>query len=351
MRGQARRLALLSGVLLVVALPVGAATPVSPAPSQGDGDARAVAAFHAGDGPAVPCAPIDGAAQPYARGGCVLRLFSNKIDVWSRTALGRLPFSYDCSFSFELHVAADGSTVMDRLLFGGTQGGCGDIRPCEPNALEPSMYDRRNLAPADHLPWHGRLVSLGGGRFVNRAKICLDTCAGRFDGTLELLLERRGGRWAVRADRAPVGTTGMELDGSWDVQGESPDLRPGPATAKRGTERRRAMGAVTALYAALRARDAGRVCALLMFPQEISTPAGIEPPRGQTCVAMYRQVLADSGRRGLLGAGLAVRVDSAAVHGGRAVAQVSAGSGGTPVKLERQQGAWRVERIDWTPED
>jgi hypothetical protein len=221
MRRASRTAVLVAAALLVGALAVGPGGPTASSGQATDRDAAGkVVAARAGGGMSKPCGRLDVATEPYVRGGCRLRFSSLEIDVWSRTAFGRIPFSYDCSFTFDLRVASDGSTTMDRLLFGGALGGCGDIRPCEPDALTPSRDDRRGLGQADHSPWRGRLVALGDGRFANRAKACFDTCAGRFDGKLEIVLQRRGGRWIGLATRAPVGATGMELDGRWYVEGD-----------------------------------------------------------------------------------------------------------------------------------
>jgi hypothetical protein len=172
----------------------------------------------------------------YITGGCRSTGTSGEVDVATRTVFGALPFAYGCSVTFDLTIAADGRAWLDRLLIGGGGGGvCNDIRPCEPNALTDSPDDKRDArkassptadSPADFVPWRGQIRQAGDERYVGRFSICVDTCAGRYDGALELVLVKEGTGWLVRADDAPIGATGLTFTGQWPLTPARFDLAP-----------------------------------------------------------------------------------------------------------------------------
>lgn len=170
----------------------------------------------------------------YITGGCRATGTSGQVNLRTRTVFGALPFAYDCSVTFDLTLAADGRAWLDRLLIGGGGGGvCNDVRPCEPNALTKSPDDKRYArkasvatadSPTDFVPWHGQIRRAGAGRYVGRFSVCVDTCAGRYDGALELTLLRERTGWLVRADDAPVGATGLTFTGQWPLTSAQFDL-------------------------------------------------------------------------------------------------------------------------------
>lgn len=174
----------------------------------------------------------------FVEGGCRSLANSSEVHLMTRTVVGALPFAYGCSFAFDLTIAGDGRVWMDRLMFGGgTAAACNDVRPCEPNALRQSAEDRRwarrhsvrnASSPTDFVPWPGRLRPAGDGRFVADLSVCLDTCAGRYDGDLELTLVRRAGRWTLVARDAPIGATGLTFDAEWLLQPGRFDLSSSP---------------------------------------------------------------------------------------------------------------------------
>jgi len=197
----------------VLVLMISSTTSAAPANDPG------VEAFDTRGGERRPCPPVDTSGN-YVRGGCKSFATTLQTNVVVRTAFGALPFGYHCAFSFNLHIDRTGRTWMDRILIGGGAATpCNDIRPCEPNALKPSPADRRNKGadnPVDFDPWRGQLRAEGD-RFINRFDMCVDTCAGRFEGQMEFALVREDAGWTVRAEAAPAGTSGLAFDGEWPL--------------------------------------------------------------------------------------------------------------------------------------
>lgn len=195
----------------------------------------AVASPDPGDRPTptadLDCPPVDTAGR-FVAGGCRAEASSLFVDMTMRTAVGVLPFANDCGFSFALHVDRDGGTWIDDIRIGGGVGNpCNDVRPCAPAARTAQLKTPMDYQdPADFTPWRGRLLERGAGRLVNRVQLCVDTCAGRWDGTIDLGVEREDGEWRIVADRAAVGNVGLALDGEWSLSGWSPaGARPCPS--------------------------------------------------------------------------------------------------------------------------
>jgi hypothetical protein len=119
-----------------------------------------------------------------------------------------------CTTSLTAHVAAYGEIAIDKVLVSGGEGGgvCGDILACRPH---PRVGRR---------PWTGRVERLGDGRAAVTVRACLDTCAGWFEGPLQLEIRRTAsGRSELVADDAEIGESGIEIDGRWPLKG--PALR------------------------------------------------------------------------------------------------------------------------------
>jgi hypothetical protein len=192
-----------------------------PAAAGSAGDAP-VRAFDTTGGKREPCPRVELGGR-FVQGGCQSVGNSLTIRLKVRTVFGALRFADACSVTFDLHIAHDGRTWMDRLLIGGGAGDpCNDVRPCAPTASTARLRAPSDFqAPADFLPWRGSLRPDGDGGFVNDFQMCVDTCAGRYDGRVGFALRRDAdGEWLVEADDTPVGRAGLTWSGEWP-------LRPG----------------------------------------------------------------------------------------------------------------------------
>ena len=124
------------------------------------------------------------------------------------TPFGVVPFA-DCTFSFDAHIAGNGSVALYGIAAGGASP-CGDIRSC------------RLDTDSDRQPWLGEIVAEGSDRLQLRLDACMDTCAGWFEGPIELSLLRSGGGWRLRAGAAQLGYSGLELDGGVQLETRHP---------------------------------------------------------------------------------------------------------------------------------
>lgn len=156
------------------------------------------------------CPAISRGRGGAARGGCVLKMGSQGIDVSVLTAVGEMPFA-SCLFFYTVHVDAGGRTLVSGVeMFGDSP--CSDAVPCFPRSFFTDGI--QDTAPA----WDGRLTPDGQGGFLHRVDACLDTCMGRFEGEVVLRLERDArGRWRSLAGEATVGRSGWTFDGAWKV--------------------------------------------------------------------------------------------------------------------------------------
>jgi hypothetical protein len=213
-------------VLAAVALALTAAFPSTAT----TGPAGAVRAFDTTGGRSRPCPPVDLGGR-YVRGGCESLGSTLQVELRIRTVFGVLPFADSCGVTFDFTVDRDGRTWMDYLRIGGGAGDpCNDVRACAPPGLTRRFDDPSDQRSSiDHYPWRGRLHPLGDGRFVNRFDMCVDTCAGRYDGRVDFALERQGGEWVVSAENAPVGRSGLSWSGEWTLDPGRFALRELPA--------------------------------------------------------------------------------------------------------------------------
>lgn len=190
------------------------AGPLSPGAPASDG--FHVTVSEPGAGPRA-CPPVEVEGLD-VRGGCAIRARAKTVAFTVLTPFRTHPLSR-CTFDLTLHVAGDGELVADGVEIGdlggfgsasayGVSVACGDIRACR----RFDRYDR----PAGRLPWPGRVAD-DAGRETIELETCFDTCVGRFEGTLELPLERTAGGWTMGGRRVAPDETGFELSGAWTL--------------------------------------------------------------------------------------------------------------------------------------
>jgi hypothetical protein len=161
------------------------------------------------------CDSVDVIGLP-VRNGCLVRAKAPKQDLRFTviTPFGSMKFA-DCEYRYTAHIASDGATWLGFLRTGGGNP-CGDMQPC---LVEGAAIQR---------PWSGRIHADGQGELYMRVDICLDTCMGWFEGKTRLDLDRVGGAWRIRADKAMVGDSGLEVDGEWTTKDRNLQLQPAP---------------------------------------------------------------------------------------------------------------------------
>jgi hypothetical protein len=147
-----------------------------------------------------------GASETVVRGGL---LDFTALTLFGDQSLGR------CKVDLQMRVDRDGAVtisdveIVKRSLDSSVPGqaACGDLHPCGRSLNAPEE--------APTLPWHGRLRDPAGRpRNVIELDFCLDTCLGRFEGPVTLPLTTGPGRRVrLRARRARVGVSGLELSG------------------------------------------------------------------------------------------------------------------------------------------
>lgn len=146
-------------------------------------------------------------------GGCALEVSAADTTFEVVTMFGDHSLG-ECPMLLRLQIGPEGSIgIADLTLLassGRSAGPCADIDACRRRLPDGRWTD-------DKLAWRGRLTS-SEGRFTATVDACFDTCLGRFEGraTLRLSPTRQGG-WRLRASRTTVGTSGLELSGSWDL--------------------------------------------------------------------------------------------------------------------------------------
>jgi hypothetical protein len=172
-----------------------------------------VSVSHADAGPYRACTSIS-LKDLEAHGGCKLTASSKRITFAVLTALGDNALAR-CEVMFSLFISGDGRLAVDDLAIGARNpfldGACGDILPCR--------RDTQLLTPEQKVPWGGRLVTGKNGSVVAHIDACFDTCVGRMKGRTELPLSRSArGALRLRAARSPVGLSGFEMDGTWELR-------------------------------------------------------------------------------------------------------------------------------------
>jgi hypothetical protein len=189
---------------------VGALSAAAPAPGQ-DGSASSAGGVHVEqtgrDGRSHACSSIDRDVRPIA-GGCVAKV-SDTMTVEILTPFGRMSFA-TCELNLSVHFEADGKTALDAVTIqdigDSEKYPCPDIRSCHPaDDLTPML-------------WLGKARSRGSG-FEIALDVCFNTCAGWFEGPLMLTLDRTSAGWRMVTDRAKIGESGLEMSGSWPLDG------------------------------------------------------------------------------------------------------------------------------------
>jgi hypothetical protein len=140
------------------------------------------------------------AAAPAASGSSVVSRHSDRIDIELVTLFGSSSFS-SCDLSFVARVDGNGRMWIDDIAIVGPNP-CGDVRPCQVDGTGTS------------LPWIGQIAHRGEGGYRVGLSACIDTCIGVFRGRLPMFLESdRLGRWRAEFSHAPLGASGLQLDG------------------------------------------------------------------------------------------------------------------------------------------
>jgi hypothetical protein len=160
------------------------------------------------EGRTAPCEPltVDGLEL---EGGCRIIVAPARVTFTAVGIFGDVPLA-TCAVGLTVAIGPAGTLAAAPVvnsLDGAASGPCGDVLACRRSA------DPERLG--EQPPWRGRLSTRG--RAIEAdLDACLDTCLGRFEGRLRLDLERTPARqWRMRADRAAVGSSGLELAGAW----------------------------------------------------------------------------------------------------------------------------------------
>jgi hypothetical protein len=168
---------------------------------------------------AAKCPEIDDSNPRKAKGGCVARAKTGSpIQVLVRSMVGDLVFG-KCVYPHALRIDAAGRTALDIGKVDGPRP-CNDIRPCW--SKEPTPFDNQPF-----LTWNGQLRTDANGVLHNDVDVCLETCMGRFTGTVDMRMERTADRARATISNELLGMTGMELDGYWNVELPGIEIRSG----------------------------------------------------------------------------------------------------------------------------
>lgn len=147
-----------------------------------------------------------------ASGGCDLDVRESPVEFTALTLLGDQALGH-CGLSYRMLVAGDGSVALldFELVAPGAAAHslCGDILPCR--------KDLDETVDIAKLPWRGALETEDG-RIQATVAACFDTCFGRFEGDLVLGVTQTAHGLRLRAERAPLGTSGLEISGSWRMR-------------------------------------------------------------------------------------------------------------------------------------
>ncbi len=172
------------------------------APS-GRGGAVMDAASRSGGG---PCPPVGLDRFPVLTGGCVLEVDEARFNMSLETAFGTMDFA-DCELDFDLVVDSRAQAWLSGLVITGPSP-CLDAMPCRNRAF-------------DIIPWPASVLREPGGRLrLEIGNVCLDTCVGRFVGSLQAGMSKERHGWRLRFAQAMVGATGWVMGGTADAVGE-----------------------------------------------------------------------------------------------------------------------------------
>jgi hypothetical protein len=149
-----------------------------------------------------------------ARGGCEIAYAQSAIRFTTLTMFGDQPLAR-CRLGFEVRAGQTGDLVLTGISTAGppsgTAGVCGDILACRRNV--------QGKEPRRFMPWEGRLTTPGDRRLHLEVDVCFDTCLGRFEGRTRLAVTRTAsGALRMRAEAAAIGTSGMEITGTWTLR-------------------------------------------------------------------------------------------------------------------------------------
>jgi hypothetical protein len=148
-----------------------------------------------------------------ALGGCELTVSETPMRFTVVSVFGDQPFAH-CPLSYRMRIGPTGSLVLSDIatsqFTGDVHGPCGDTLACRRDVQGPDE---------DKLPWTGKLSASNDGSLHADIDACFDTCLGRFEGNARLDFEQLpNGVWRMRATLVPVGTSGMEIAGSWSLR-------------------------------------------------------------------------------------------------------------------------------------
>jgi hypothetical protein len=161
-----------------------------------------------------PCPAIMERSPRHVTGGCKLDALGSGISMKVHSMVGDFDFS-SCTVNFDLRLDRHGRALMEHFNILG-RSPCNDARPC--------------FTETAYLPIHGRVRAVGPKGLVLAADMCLDTCLGRFRGGFVFAIARSGNAWRLNAERAPIGDSGWEIDGGWDLETPSAlEIRRMPA--------------------------------------------------------------------------------------------------------------------------
>lgn len=209
----ARRIVKRAARTSALALAIGLAIAVPPADTPAEGpDAPPERALER-------CGEVGAGTPATANAGCEIDAVVERFDFRLLNVFGDTEFA-TCSLNLELRVDRAGRLWVLYAGISTVHGPCSDIRAC----YRPKRDDEYWRA-APTKPWTGSARDTGNGSLRVDLDACFDTCAGRFEGRVELDVFRHGRGWHMRADEEAVGLSGLELDGEWQLSGELAALR------------------------------------------------------------------------------------------------------------------------------
>lgn len=219
-----KRWAAVAAALLMAALAV--AGPTAGEGSAGEETAsRSIQVLDSSGPRPTPCPDVNPAGEPFVRGGCQAGAYDFDMVLSVRTLFGAVHFG-DCIGDFDMRIAADGRFWLDDLSIGGPVP-CNDTWPCAPPEVIAMRKRRIEVPPRTEVPpWRGRLTAASGGGFEGSFGFCVDTCLGRYRGDVDVRMERKDGRWTMRAKSQGVGVGSMEVDAEWELRDPSDLLGP-----------------------------------------------------------------------------------------------------------------------------
>jgi len=151
---------------------------------------------------------------PSVEGGCALVATFERVDFEVLTVAGP-GLLETCEMYYRLVFENDGRAWISKFGISSVAAGgrCGwTLMPCRWNG-SGKPYPFREL-----IPWQGTVKRVASRRYDVELAACLDSPVGRFEGDLNLTLNRRGGRWWARAMHAPVGDSGLRIHGRWRLR-------------------------------------------------------------------------------------------------------------------------------------